>query len=264
MLLTSIIVDNNHSGMNLGDIIILKPTPCHESYHPHVRNGTFFIAVMSGEMNLLAGGGTRRLPACSLLWAPAAMVVRLEVGDDAVGICWTVYDGGVPPVMELNPQPMDELTAMVLQEAAFEAPPRPDMLEAALVYLSRRLLAVNSPFKPELPASADGNELAGRARRFMAANLDAPLTLAELTGRLDCSPSALMRAFKISGLPSPMQCFAELRVSHAKESLRQSELSISNIAASLGFRDLATFSHFFSKHTGQSPRDYRRNCRWLL
>jgi len=250
--------------MKLGDITLLKPSPCHHIGHSPDRNGILVVAVMRGEVVLHCGNGMLRLNGCSLLCAPGAMVDSLDVGDEAVGICWTAYDVEDSSVTEWEPQPMDELTAMVLQDAAFDAPPHPDMLEAALVYLSRRLLAVNSPFRPALPACGDGDELAGRARRFMVANLDAPLRLADLTGHLGCSSSALMRAFKANGLPSPMQSFAELRVMHAKESLRQSELSISNIAASLGFRDLATFSHFFRKHTGRSPRGYRQNCRWLL
>ena len=157
---------------------------------------------------------------------------------------------------------MDELTATVLQDAAFAGKRDLAILNAALGYLSCRLLAPDQQYAPS--SSPDADDRVSRARQFMTSSLDTPLTLTDVAARVGCSPATLTRQFKADGLPSPIRYFAELRVTHAKASLQQSELSISNIAASLGFRDLAGFSHFFRQHTGQSPRDYRANCRWLL
>lgn len=249
--------------MNVSEIVVLKP-PFREVCCPRAGRGTVFVAVMQGEVTLVTGGvGAVRLPACSLLYGPAALVAGQSASDDAVGITWAVDVDGVASMMEL--MPMDELTAIVLQDSAFEAPGHAETLVAALGYLSCRLLAADAAACPPEPPTLDGgDERVRQARQFMEASLDVPLTLAELSARLACSPATLTRAFKASGLPSPIRYFADLRVNHAKVSLQQSELSISNIAASLGFRELATFSHFFRKYTGQSPRDYRRNCRWLL
>jgi len=263
--------------MNVSDVLVLKPPLREAVCCPRATGGTVFVAVMEGEVVLtMAGAATLLLPACSLWHGPAALVVSLSVSDNTVGITWTVDSESVASVTQSKPQPMDELTAFVLQDAAFEAPghpmitvggascSRPGNLEAALVYLSCRLQGDDSQDKcgAVMPAAAD--TWVNRARQFMHASLDAPLTLADLAARLGCSPATLVRAFKADGLPSPLRYFADLRVNHAKASLQQSELSISNIAASLGFRDLATFSHFFRKHTGHSPRDFRLNCRWLL
>ena len=263
--------------MNVSDIVVLKPPPCEAVCYPRARGGTVFVAVMQGEVILtMAGATTLLLPACSLWHGPAAQVASLAVGDDAVGVIWAVDAETVATMTESKSQAMDELTAIVLQDAAFEYRNHPmpivegascsrsGTLEAALIYLSCRLLANErqDTCAVVMPEAAD--TWVCQAQQFMEANLDTPLTLAGLAARLGCSPATLVRAFKAGGLPSPIRYFADLRVNHAKASLQQSELSVSNIAASLGFRDLATFSHFFRKRTGQSPRDYRLNCRWLF
>lgn len=263
--------------MNLSDVFVLKPPLCEAVCCPRATGGTVFIAVMQGEVVLtMAGAATLLLPACSLWHGPAVLVVSLSASDDVVGVIWAVDAQSVATMTESKPQAMDELTAIVLQDAAFEAPGHPmtivegascsrsRTLEAALVYLSCRFLGNDCRDKCGVVMPEVADAWVNRARQLMAANLDAPLTLPGLAARLGCSPATLVRAFKASGLPSPIRFQADLRVNHAKASLQQSELSISNIASSLGFRDLATFSHFFRKHTGQSPRDYRLNCRWLL
>lgn len=277
-MLTSIIVRHNHSGMNVSHILVLKPSLREADCSPCAKGGTVFLAVMQGEVTLTtAGAGALRLPACSLMYGPAALLVGLSASDDAAAITWSVDAAVSASMTALKTQPMDELTAIVLQDTVFERPRHPTPIEegascsrygtvvAALDYLSLRLLNAGAMCQPApLPAPGGGDARVQQARALMEASLDAPLTLADLAAGLACSPATLVRVFKTSGLPSPMRYLAALRVEHAKASLQQSELSISNIAASLGFRDLATFSHFFRKHTGQSPRDYRLNCRWLL
>ena len=44
----------------------------------------------------------------------------------------------------------------------------------------------------------------------------------------------------------------------AKNLLRQSDLNISQIAASVGYNDVLAFSSFFSKKQGMSPTAYRK------
>lgn len=263
--------------MNVCDMVVMDPSSGKAACCPRAKGGTVFVAVMQGEVILAtAAVETLLLPACSLLYGPAALVAGLSAGDDALGITWSVDDAGIVSMTEFKTRPMDELTAIVLQDAAFEAPDQPmtmvegascsrsETLEAALGYLSHRVLENENQGKCGVVMPEASDKWVRQARQLMEASLDSPLTLADLAAELACSPATLVRAFKASGLSSPIRYFAERRVEHAKASLQQSELSVSNIAASLGFRDLATFSHFFRKHTGQSPRDYRLNCRWLL
>lgn len=211
-------------------------------------------------MTLMTGAEMVTLPACTLLHLAAERVENVTPGDASAGLCWAMHDGPEATGSICSPSPMDELTAMVLQESVFEQPRDPETLRAALIYLSRRLHSI------PVTEAAEGqsNDLTERICRHMAANTDSPLSLDDLCAYAGCSRSALLRAFRNAGLPSPMRYLADLRIGMAKERLRQSEWSISNIASNLGFSDLASFSHFFRARTGRSPREYRESCRWLL
>lgn len=248
--------------MQIGNLTIYRPGREGAVYRPARGSCTAFMAVMRGELTLMSGADLVQMPACSLLFMPSALVGSITPGDGTTGICWDVSGNAPPTQAILRPQPMDELAAMLLQDAAFEPQRDPEVLDAALLYLSRRALSGAMSEAP--PAEPETEDPATRICRHMAANLDSPLTLHDLAVPFDCTPSALLRTFRKAGLPSPMRYLAELRIRSAKESLRQSEASISNIAAGLGYRDLAAFSHFFRTHTGLSPRAYRENCRWLL
>ena len=48
-----------------------------------------------------------------------------------------------------------------------------------------------------------------------------------------------------------------LRVARAKELLTDPACRVHDIAALVGYSDVAHFSRIFKKHTGQSPLDYR-------
>ncbi len=57
---------------------------------------------------------------------------------------------------------------------------------------------------------------------------------------------------------SPLQFQLGIRLARAKNLLASSDIPIAEIAETLGFNSTWYFSHFFSKATGVSPRDYRR------
>lgn len=59
---------------------------------------------------------------------------------------------------------------------------------------------------------------------------------------------------------SPLQYFHKAKINYIKNLLHNSNYSIGDIAALLGFNDLNYFSRFFKKHTGISPSEYRKMC----
>lgn len=61
---------------------------------------------------------------------------------------------------------------------------------------------------------------------------------------------------KLQGEP-PMRFYNRLRIEKACELLPQSNLSIKEVAAAVGFDDPAYFSRLFKKEVGQSPEQYR-------
>ena len=70
------------------------------------------------------------------------------------------------------------------------------------------------------------------------------------------SGSQLRRCFKSAIGKSPKAYQNELVFNAAKSLLNLGEFTVSEISEMLGFYDLYAFSHFFSKHSGKSPRKF--------
>lgn len=82
-------------------------------------------------------------------------------------------------------------------------------------------------------------------------------TVASHAAALGTSETALRIAcMRVAGI-SPAAMLNQRALLEAKRALLFSDLSVSEIAFSLGFEDAAYFSRFFSNHVRQSPRAYR-------
>lgn len=97
------------------------------------------------------------------------------------------------------------------------------------------------------------------ARRLLDRNYDTPITIEALSREVALSPFYLIRAFKHVYQQTPHQYLVGKRIDKAKELLRNSDLSITEICVAVGFESLGSFSTLFRKLAGLSPRAYRLN-----
>ena len=102
-----------------------------------------------------------------------------------------------------------------------------------------------------------GNEQIEAACRYMQANLGKMITRDEVAGAVWLSPSYFSHLFKQTMGIGYNEYLTELRIRQAKRMLVQN-VSISDIAVSVGFRDARYFSNIFQQKTGYTPSEYRR------
>ncbi len=95
------------------------------------------------------------------------------------------------------------------------------------------------------------------ARLFLDQNYDRPITIEDLSRRVALSPYYLIRAFRHVYKQTPHQYLVAQRIAKAKELLRNSDLSITEICAAVGFESLGSFSTLFRQMVGLSPSAYR-------
>jgi len=110
------------------------------------------------------------------------------------------------------------------------------------------------------PASADGGLPGFKLRRvmdFIAAHIDQSIRLEQLAAAAAVSPFHFHRQFKRSTGLTPHRYIVQVRVEHAKELLRRSELPLAEVAARVGFSDQSHFSSMFKRMTSMTPRSYR-------
>jgi AraC family transcriptional regulator len=90
---------------------------------------------------------------------------------------------------------------------------------------------------------------------------EAELSIELLAQEAGLAPSHFSRMFhRAMGVP-PHQYVMRTRIERAENMLGQSDLSVSSIADSLGFKSQAHFTRAFRQRTGQTPSDYRGRIR---
>lgn len=90
-----------------------------------------------------------------------------------------------------------------------------------------------------------------------------PLTISDLAAAAFSSPAHLVRRFKIAFGETPHRYLQRRRIERAKEMLRNTEMSVTEICFAVGFTSLGTFSRTLKHLSGTSPSSYRANWRLL-
>jgi AraC-like DNA-binding protein len=99
--------------------------------------------------------------------------------------------------------------------------------------------------------------LAGRVRQIFLACMSQPTSFDLIAGRLKMSPRTLRRKLEQEGT-SFRELIDELRAHAAIKYVRDTDLTIEDIAFALGFSDAAAFRHAFRRWTKSAPHEYRR------
>ncbi|KAA2239067.1 AraC family transcriptional regulator [Chitinophaga agrisoli] len=93
--------------------------------------------------------------------------------------------------------------------------------------------------------------------QLMKQKLDRPLTLADLSRETQLSASYLSALFKEKTRYSPIQLFTSLRMQKASQLLKETRLTVKEIAVEMGYPDPYAFSRSFKLVMGVSPKKFR-------
>lgn len=105
---------------------------------------------------------------------------------------------------------------------------------------------------------APSASLAGRAAAYIQEHYTEDLSLDVIAGHIKVSPTYLSRIFTQEKGVGIQEYLTDLRLWKAKELLTQSNDRIYEIAAKVGYSDAVYFNKVFKKHTGKTPKEYRR------
>jgi AraC-like DNA-binding protein len=99
--------------------------------------------------------------------------------------------------------------------------------------------------------------MAGKVREIFLACLGQPTCCEHIAGRLKMSARTLRRKLEQEGT-SFRELIDELRAHAAIKYVRDTDLTVEDIAFALGFSDAAAFRHAFRRWTKSAPHEYRR------
>ena len=133
-----------------------------------------------------------------------------------------------------------------------------NLLELLLIHVMRDETERDDAESVFLMKEEIDNHLANRIKEYLGAHLCESVSVADLSRALNYNKSYLFRQFKASTGRTIMSYFAAMKVESAKKDLRDTNLSVAQIAANYAFDTPNYFSKVFKRVTGESPAEYRK------
>jgi AraC family transcriptional regulator len=155
--------------------------------------------------------------------------------------------------------PLIERVILSLSEAMSQGVP--DLYaESAAHFLTAHLLVRHT----NAPAARGRMKEDLRIRRvdeFLRENVGASISLEDIAGVAGINRFHLLRLFKHAHGETPFRRLTRMRIEAAKERLRSSDQTITEISFTCGYENSAHFASAFRRWVGISPSQYRRQNR---
>jgi AraC-like DNA-binding protein len=236
---------------------------------PGVHRHSYFQLILPrhGEMLLRIDGSRLTLGSAHWLLLPpgvehvywAERPNRVLVADMAVAALPVACEGGGNAAALVRPlnERIAALAALLQSELRAGDLVEPLLAEQLAAYVDASLALALRP--PRSPAPAPTNQrLAARARDYLEAHALEPVTMDALARAVGASIAHLQRCFRAAYGVSIITYLQSLRLRHAQLLLRQSDLPVDAVAATVGFASPSYFSRLFTRELGVSPGQFRR------
>lgn len=96
-----------------------------------------------------------------------------------------------------------------------------------------------------------------RALEYLSSHFHEPVTLARVASEAGVSKFHFVRLFRLAMGEAPHAYLIRLRLDCARQLLRETDLSVAEIARSCGYPGAAHFARAFGRETGQTPTAFR-------
>lgn len=135
-------------------------------------------------------------------------------------------------------------------------------LEMLQMLLKRTLILTTRIYKEQQQLASWDKQQTNILREFnflVETHFKTKHTVAEYAELLNKSPKTLSNIFAKLGSKPPLKYIQERKLLEAKRLLGYTDKSVSEIAYEIGYEDIQTFSRFFKKQEGVSPKEFKEN-----
>ncbi|MBR8832944.1 MAG: helix-turn-helix transcriptional regulator [Stigonema ocellatum SAG 48.90 = DSM 106950] len=134
------------------------------------------------------------------------------------------------------------------------------LVDSLKTTLAIHLLRNYCTTQPKLSSYADGLSKAKlqQVTQYIHEHLHLDIKLIDLAAIAQMSPYHFLRLFKQSMGVTPHQYILQCRIEKAKRLLQYGELSIADVAATVGFCDQSHLTRYFKRILGVTPKQLRR------
>ncbi|MBA4388847.1 MAG: hypothetical protein C0404_12765 [Verrucomicrobia bacterium] len=138
-----------------------------------------------------------------------------------------------------------------LQTLALDYPPQADLNALAVLH---QLAAACAPYKAD---QAHSRPIAAKIKEAMEQHVRSGMNVTDYARAFRISRSTMFLKFRETFNKSPIEILEEIRFNCAKRLLLQTDMSVSEVASSAGYRNPVYFSRHFRNRTGRSPSQFR-------
>ena len=222
-----------------------------------------FESIPTGRLDLQAGDAAVLFPGVWHRYRPRA--------DMGWGIFWVHFSGSIacelvqrqllaPPQAVIRcglDDMLVEAFRSLLDAVRSDRTGAGPLAAAKTMELLARVTAATAP----TPTPSRLKQIVRRARLLLEEQPGAMPVIDDMIQGFDVSRAHFFRAFRRETGQTPYGYHLQLCIRRAGDMLRNSDLSVKDIAAALGFQNPYHFSKLFKKKTGVSPRPYREQWR---
>lgn len=98
-----------------------------------------------------------------------------------------------------------------------------------------------------------------RVEAFVEARLDEAIAVGDLAEQVHLSADHFLKAFQAATGVTPYQYVMNQRLQRAQALLRETSLTVADVGARVGFRNVSNFCLRFQKYVGMTPAHYRQH-----
>lgn len=237
---------------------------------PALRDHYLLHYVRSGKGTYCFDGNAFHLTAGDMFMIfPSTVVSYIADAQEPWEYCWVGFNGTEArrmlsetafsessPVLHVNDGNRLETYLFNIYRASGNTPST-DARMAGYLYL---LLAELMEVAPAERRSLEMQEYLAQALRYIQYNYATDIQVAQMASYVGISRSQLYRAFMDKFEVSPHTFLKRYRINEACMLLRNSNLSISEVANSVGFSDPLYFSRVFKEIKGMTPTQFGERC----
>ena len=132
------------------------------------------------------------------------------------------------------------------------------VLGKGLFSAEETLYRLEAALRRDVGSSVETRKLVRRAMAYIHEHYMESISRKEIAAHVNLSPRHLDRCFSDETGVTPMIYLSRFRLRQARRLLQTTALSISEIAAAVGFSDASYFCRVFRRDLDMSPTDYRR------
>ncbi len=198
----------------------------------------------------------------NICFAPTAVTDPTVLSGDAFSLLQTTAfeelrrgnDTGTVTFRGGDRDEMEDLLKLMLKEYQSNAPFKRAVLESYMSILLVKTLRRTQTVPETRSDTQDWRELSD----YIDANLGTDLTLSALAQRYYYNPSYFSRVFKKQFGLSLTEYISKQRIALAIRLLRDTTLTVQEIAMRVGYPSTTSFYRAFTKVTGSTPAAYRK------